>query len=304
MQITRFQTDLHKSNDIMPPPAAISELLDNYYKMKVPKPGQQIEFQLVTTNQTTTFTRDATDDETNEFQHYGAALLFALLPKELIVRIISAIMVEKRIVFVCSNMRILSAVVLSFVPLLRPFIYQSVFLPVIPQSLQVVYTAPVPFVIGATTTPKENELYDELLIVDINAKSFTLPPKCVLPLLPRHKELYLKIDAPLKKLAKSFASNHHHGLPYDPLPEEYEQVACICSIFQTHLSHLFENFRQHCITDVSDATNPVSVFIKENFTLLEFADSKEDKEFMRMFLETQLFFDFSDKQLRKRDEKR
>jgi hypothetical protein len=114
----------------------------------------------------------------------------------------------------------------------------------------------------------------------------------------------LKIDAPLKKLAKSFASNHYQGLPYDPLPEEHEQVACICTIFQNHMSNLFENFRQHCITDVSDATNPVSVFIKENFTLLEFADSKDDKEFMRMFLDTQLFFDFSDKQLRKRDEKR
>jgi hypothetical protein len=57
------------------------------------------------------FTRDVADDEMKEFQHYGAALLFALLPKELIVRIISAIMVEKRIVFVCPNMRILSAIV-------------------------------------------------------------------------------------------------------------------------------------------------------------------------------------------------
>ena len=113
-----------------------------------------------------------------------------------------------------------------------------------------------------------------------------------------------KIDAPIKKLAKSFASNHHNGIPYDPLPEEHEQVNSICAIFHNHISNLFENFRQHCITDVSDSTNPVSVFIKENFILIEYADSKEDKEFMRMFLETQLFFDFSDKQLRKKDEKR
>lgn len=113
----------------------------------------------------------------------------------------------------------------------------------------------------------------------------------------------MKIDAPLKKLAKSFASSHHNGIPYDPTPEEQEQVSCICQIFQTHISNLVENFRQHCITDVSDPAHPVSVFIKENFVLLEYADSKEDKEFMRMFLETQMFFDFCDKQLRKRDEK-
>lgn len=115
---------------------------------------------------------------------------------------------------------------------------------------------------------------------------------------------YTKVDAPLKKLVKGFAANHHNGIPYDTTPEEKEQIASICAIFQGHIGNLFENFRQHCITDVSDSTHPVSVFIKENFTLIEFANSKEDKEFMRMFLETQLFFDFSDKQLRKKDERK
>jgi hypothetical protein len=113
-----------------------------------------------------------------------------------------------------------------------------------------------------------------------------------------------QIDAPLKKLAKSFTTNHHNGIPYDPTAEEHEQVSIVCSMFQTHISNLFQNFRNHCITDVSDPTNPVSVFIKENFILIEYEDSKEDQEFMRMFLETQLFFDFSDKQLRTKDEKR
>lgn len=74
--------------------------------------------------------------------------------------------------------------------LMRPFIYQSVFLPVIPQSLQVVYTAPVPFVVGATSMPKESELYDELLVVDIAAKQFIIPPNVKLPLIPGTKALY------------------------------------------------------------------------------------------------------------------
>jgi len=221
----------------------------------------------------------------------------------MIVRILSAIMVEKRIVFVSPNMRILTGVVLAFVPLLRPFIYQSVFLPVIPQSLQVVYTAPVPFVIGATTTPKESELYDELLIVDIPNRNFFLPPKCELPILPGAKELCAKLDAPIKKLQKSFSTNHHNGVPYEPTKDEHEQVAQVIATFQEHISNLFQNFRNHCITDVSDATHPVSVFIKENFVLVEYGEDQEDQEFMRTFLETQMFFDFCDKQLRKKDEK-
>lgn len=306
MQITQFQLAAHlsQSSDSMTAPPVISEVLEKYYGIGVPKPGETIEKQLAWTSERTVFARDTSgDEEAAEFQQFGAGILFALLPKEVIVRVLAAIMVEKRIVFVSSNMRILSAVMLAFVPLLRPFVYQSVFLPVIPQSLQVVYTAPVPFVIGATSMPKESELYDELLILDIEKKSFILPPKCVLPSLPGWKDLCLQVDAPLKQLAKSFASNHYNGIPYDPLPEESQQLECVTTLFQHHLSNLFQNFRSHCITDVSDSTKPVSVFIKENFVLLEYAD-KEDQEFMRMFLDTQLFFDFSDKQLRNKDEKR
>lgn len=303
-QVTSFHLadELSKSSESVTTPPLIIDLLEKYYSVNVPKPGEKIDKQLAWTSERTVFVREKEDDESNEFQFFGASILFALLPKELIIKIISAIMVEKRIVFVSSNMRVLTAIVLAFVPLLRPFIYQSVFLPVIPQSLQVVYTAPVPFVIGATSSPKESELYDELLIVEIEKKTLYLPPKCVLPTLPGAKELCQKIEAPLKKLTKSFAG-HHNGIPYDPTPDEYQQASSICSLFQTHMSDLFQNFRSHCITDVSDS-DPVSVFIKENFILFEFADSKDDQEFMRMFLDTQLFFDFSDKQLRKKDEKR
>ncbi len=112
-----------------------------------------------------------------------------------------------------------------------------------------------------------------------------------------------KLETPLKKLSKSFATLHHNGVPYEPSTEEHEQVASVVTAFQTHLSNLFQHFRQHCITDISDATNPVSVFIKENFVLIEYEESPDDQEFMRMFLDTQLFFDFCDKQLRKKDEK-
>jgi len=116
------------------------------------------------------FYRIPQDEDSEEFLKFGLAVTLQVLPKESIFLLISAVMQEKRIVVVSPNMRVLTSVVLSIVPLIRPFVYQSVFLPVIPLSLQVVYTAPVPFVVGATTFPKESELNDELVIVDIAKK--------------------------------------------------------------------------------------------------------------------------------------
>jgi hypothetical protein len=52
-----------------------------------------------------------------------------------------------------------------------------------------VYTAPVPFVVGATTSPKDSELHDELLVVDIGEKKIT-PDSIRIPLIARWKELY------------------------------------------------------------------------------------------------------------------
>lgn len=35
--------------------------------------------------------------------------------------------------------------------------------------------------------------------------------------------------------------------------------------------------------------------------LIEFAESEDDQEFMKMFMDTQMFFDFSDKELQQKD---
>ncbi len=50
----------------------------------------------------------------------------------------------------CPNIGVLSTVVLALVPLLRPFAWQSLLLPVLPvqERLLEIIEAPVPFVLG------------------------------------------------------------------------------------------------------------------------------------------------------------
>ena len=55
----------------------------------------------------------------------------------------------------CPNIGILSAVVLSLIPLMRPFAWQSLLLPILPvqDKMLDLLEAPVPFIVGVKVSP-------------------------------------------------------------------------------------------------------------------------------------------------------
>lgn len=67
---------------------------------------------------------------------------------ENIITLLTAVLLEKQLVVFCPHIGTLAAVVLSLVPLLRPFAWQSLMLPVTPGSMLAFLEAPVPFVLG------------------------------------------------------------------------------------------------------------------------------------------------------------
>jgi len=98
-------------------------------------------------------------------------------------------------------------------PLLRPFVYQSVMIPILPEMLLEFLEAPVPFVLGLTSAPPKHSFpkvhmapapFDgtgatsfalpfqdvkEFVIVDLDNDKVTA--KDTLPSLPLFKELYI-----------------------------------------------------------------------------------------------------------------
>lgn len=77
-----------------------------------------------------------------------------------------------------------------------------------------------------------------------------------------------------------------------------EVIYNISTVFETHLGAIFANFENYTICNMSDPSRPISVFIKESFV----EDIPETLcDFIVPFLETQIFFQFSDRKLRKRD---
>ncbi len=62
----------------------------------------------------------------------------------------AAALLERQMAVFCPNIGVLSASVLSLVPLMRPFAWQSLLLPVLPvqDKMLDLLEAPVPFILG------------------------------------------------------------------------------------------------------------------------------------------------------------
>ncbi len=67
----------------------------------------------------------------------------------------AAALLERQMVVFCPNMGVLSAAVLALVPLMRPFAWQSLLLPVLPvqEKMLDLLEAPVPFIFGIKVPP-------------------------------------------------------------------------------------------------------------------------------------------------------
>lgn len=51
--------------------------------------------------------------------------------------------------------------------LIRPFVYQSVLIPILPESLFTMISAPVPFLVGVDSLPPKSEIPNDVVIVDV-----------------------------------------------------------------------------------------------------------------------------------------
>lgn len=65
-----------------------------------------------------------------------------------------------------------------------------------------------------------------------------------------------------------------------------------------HFAACLDDYRRHCIRDMTDKAKPITVFLKDSF-LAEASD--EDRPFYKAFFETQTWFHYSDRLLRTAD---
>ncbi|ONH93108.1 hypothetical protein PRUPE_8G213500 [Prunus persica] len=86
---------------------------------------------------------------------WTTATICRVLSLESILALVAGVLLEKQVVVVCPNLGVLSATVLSLIPMIRPFQWQSLMLPVLPGKMLDFLDAPVPFIIGIQQIPAD-----------------------------------------------------------------------------------------------------------------------------------------------------
>ncbi|KAL1092532.1 hypothetical protein V6Z11_D07G230400 [Gossypium hirsutum] len=223
---------------------------------------------------------------------WTTATICRVLSLDGILAVIAGVLLEKQVVVVCPNLGVLSAVVLSLIPIIRPFQWQSLLLPVLPMRMLDFLDAPVPFLVGVQDKPADLKMKSTSNLVQVN-----LPKKqvktCYVPQLPQRKELVSELGPIHSTLAfeGSIAKKHP---TYRCNEVQAEAAIQFLAIMRDYLESICANLRSHTITSVQSDQDRVSLLLKDSFI-----DSFpiKDRPFIKLFVDTQLFTVLSDSRL-------
>ncbi|OVA02289.1 DENN domain [Macleaya cordata] len=236
--------------------------------------------------------RLAAAEEALALSIWTTATVCRVLSLESVLAVFAAVLLEKQVVVVCPNLGVLSAVVLSLIPMIRPFEWQSLLLPVLPRSMLDFLDAPVPFIVGIQQKPANLKMKTSDLI-NVNVYKDQQVKMCYLPPLPRHRELVSELGPIHARLScqNSIAARHP---VYKCNEMQAEAAGEFLNVMRRYLESLCADFRSHTITSVQSNNDRVSLLLKESFI-----DSfpSRDRPFIKLFVDTQLFTVLSDSRL-------
>ncbi|XP_049346750.1 uncharacterized protein LOC125811288 [Solanum verrucosum] len=223
------------------------------------------------------------EEEATALSVWAVACLCGSLRLEHVLTLFAGALLEKQIVVVCSNLGILSACILSIIPLIRPYQWQSLLMPVLPNDMLDFLDAPVPYIVGVKN--KTSEVQSKLtnaILVDANKNQVKSP---TLPQLPQQKELYSRLSPYHAQLVgESYLARKRPV--YECTDVQVEAAKSFLGVLRSYLDTLCSNLRSHTITNVQSNDDKVSLLLKESF--IESFPSR-DRPFMKLFLDTQLF---------------
>ena len=164
----------------------ITQILSEYRAKPVPAIGQSLSFKLPGELRSLDFSCPEGNEDMILAEWCVPILCSHVSPKTLVKVFICALL-EQRIIFVCEDLGILSAALLAVIPLLFPYVWQSVFLPVLPENMAEFLQAPVPFLVGVRQLPCD--VPSDCCVLYILEDRFTVPSSCSHFRLPQQKEL-------------------------------------------------------------------------------------------------------------------
>lgn len=134
-----------------------------------------------------------------------AKFSFPLLLKHLsaatIVKFYTACLFEISVVLVSKHPGVLSALVMSAIPLIYPMVWQGPLIPILPSSFYECLDCPVPTITGLLQLPEDRQSWSDCLIIDADSDTIISLPRQSLEKIPNMPKLYPSL------LSSSFLSS-------------------------------------------------------------------------------------------------
>jgi len=276
----------------------VISILKTYNAFTVPRQGEYLSFNLLGAVSALRF-HCPIGDEDQIIAEWSFPTLFGTMRTDSIITLLTYALLEYRILIVCPNIGVVSSLVLSFIPLLRPYTWQGALIPILPVKLSEYLQAPVPFIVGVTQLAEEMEKeLSEVLIVSvpsIQKEIIKLPKKPIPSMLPGQKQLMASLKNAQYKLCKHpIDPEKQQPFPnnYKSSVDDIENVKKIMEdlrVFHQHfLSLLFSSGYRHLNGPHTGGTDNVNT----NKEKLLHSVPKKTKYFIEQFLETQQFLDY------------
>lgn len=236
------------------------------------------------------------EEEASHLEDWAVVSLCCSLSLENILSLLTAALLEKQIVVFSNNLGELSAVSLALIPMLRPFKWQSLYLPILPQHMVDFLDAPVPFICGVQHKTSDlrartshlcriNVYKDDVKLQWEGGKSLRLP---------RMNDV-VRILYPLHQAVVEASANRKKRPVIDPSQAAVEASKEFLGAWRAYVNSLVSSIRYHSITDVNEGGDAkVAILLKESFLGTY---TGRDRSFMRAFVETQMFSAYCDERL-------
>ncbi|KAK9206438.1 hypothetical protein WN943_016714 [Citrus x changshan-huyou] len=193
---------------------------------------------------------------------WATATICRVLSIESVLALVAGVLLEKQVVVVCPNLGVLSAVVLSLIPMIRPFQWQSLLLPILPAKMLDFLEAPVPFIAGIQTKPADLKIKTSNL-VQVNVLKDQVK-SCHLPALPQQRELVSELRPIHARLSFESSIARRHPV-YRCSEVQAEAAAQFLNVMGSYMESLCSDLSSHTITNVQSNNDRVSLLLKDSF---------------------------------------
>ncbi|GAB2241237.1 hypothetical protein Droror1_Dr00018012 [Drosera rotundifolia] len=222
---------------------------------------------------------------------WTTATICRVLSLDSVLALISGMLLEKQVVVVGPNLGVLSATVLSLVPIIRPFEWQCLLLPVLPEKMLDFLDAPVPYIVGIQEKPADLKIKtSNLIYVNVLKDQVKM---CYLPMLPKCKELVAELRPIHARLSCQNSIAQKHPV-YRCNEVQAEAGTQFLDVMRRYMESLCSDLRSYTITSVQSNNDRVSLLLKDSYVD---SFSSKDRPFIKLFVDTQMFTVLSDSRL-------